>query len=636
MRYKQIFTVLLFFAMASSFSQETQKYLEKAVSSKASSIFYFKVAKKAIKSQNDLAFYNSAKSLYFTNLNELDSAIVYGTSAIKMLKKSTAANELFDLYLDVSDGYRKQGEYDKAIDLVLEGLKLAELKKNYFLMAKFNMRLSLNYHDFESYKKGVFYGKKAFSYIQISKQKDVMVLARIINSIAINYDDWNKPDSALYYHYKVFDYVKGNDTLLISRTYNNIGNTLLKQKKYLEARKWVKIGVSITDKNFKNLKNESELDTYYYEQATHYNNLATIAYQLSEFSEAEKLFDKSFYFATKSKNAEKMRDYYQHRYLFNRKRNNLKETAKYQEKYITLRDSVFDIERAANFAELETKYQTEKKEKELLKSKNTNIQNQLLIKEKTNQFIIASLVAFGFLIISFLIYRQQKLKSAQQEKEFELKSAIATIENQNKLQEQRLSISRDLHDNIGSQLTFIISSVDNIKYAFDITNEKLDNKLSNISSFAKDTIIELRDTIWAMNSTEITFEDLENRINNYIEKAKEAAGQISFIVGIDDALKTQKLTSVQGMNVYRTIQEAVNNSIKYANPSVITINARQIENQLKITIQDNGIGFDKKTVAKGNGLKNMQKRIEEIGGEYHLSSSEEGTRIEILLKNNEI
>ena len=90
------------------------------------------------------------------------------------------------------------------------------------------------------------------------------------------------------------------------------------------------------------------------------------------------------------------------------------------------------------------------------------------------------------------------------------------------MQEQRLNISRDLHDNIGAQLTFIISSVDNIKYAFDITNEKLDSKLNNISSFAKDTIVELRDTIWAMNSNEISFEDLEIRINNYIEKAKEA------------------------------------------------------------------------------------------------------------------
>jgi signal transduction histidine kinase len=85
------------------------------------------------------------------------------------------------------------------------------------------------------------------------------------------------------------------------------------------------------------------------------------------------------------------------------------------------------------------------------------------------------------------------------------------------------------------------------------------------------------------------------------------------------------------MNIYRTVQEAVNNSIKYANASVISINAKRTENKIKIAIQDNGIGFDEATIEKGNGLQNMQKRIEEIGGEFDLSSSNEGTRIEILL-----
>ncbi|WP_310380129.1 ATP-binding protein, partial [Flavobacterium sp.] len=147
----------------------------------------------------------------------------------------------------------------------------------------------------------------------------------------------------------------------------------------------------------------------------------------------------------------------------------------------------------------------------------------------------------------------------------------------------------------------------------------------------RETIVELRDTIWAMNSTEITYEDLETRINNYIEKAREARDEISFSFAIDDVLKSQKLTSVQGMNIYRTIQEAVNNAIKYANATIITINAKQEGNQTKITIQDNGIGFDLATIEKGNGLLNMQKRIDVIGGEFNLVSTSEGTKIVILL-----
>lgn len=296
----------------------------------------------------------------------------------------------------------------------------------------------------------------------------------------------------------------------------------------------------------------------------------------------------------------------------------------YTNKSSNLQVEILETKVIKQTAELETKYQTAKKEK-LLQQKEAEA------KQKNMMLVGISFLAFFIALIGFLIYRQQKLKTAQQEKEFELKSAISKIENQNKLQEQRLSISRDLHDNIGAQLTFIISSVDNIKYAFEITNEKLDHKLSNISSFAKDTIIELRDTIWAMNSNEISFDDLEIRINNYIEKAKEAKDQISFSFAIDPVLKTQKLSSVQGMNIYRTIQEAVNNAIKYANASIISINAKKSNDLTKITIQDNGLGFDQATIQKGNGLQNMQKRIEEIGGKFSIESSNEVTKIEILL-----
>jgi signal transduction histidine kinase len=293
-------------------------------------------------------------------------------------------------------------------------------------------------------------------------------------------------------------------------------------------------------------------------------------------------------------------------------------------KLIRLNKELLETSVLKQTAELETKYQTVKKEKLLL-------EKEVETKHKNNLLLGISSLAFLIALIGFMIYRQQKLKNKQQEQEFELKSAISQIETQNKLQEQRLNISRDLHDNIGSQLTFIISSVDNVKYAFDFDNPKLDDKLSNISSFAKETIVELRDTIWAMNSNEITFEDLEIRIHNFIEKAKEAKDEIQFSFQTDIDLKDIKLTSVEGMNLYRTIQEAVNNAIKYANASTILILVKREKNQIQISIQDNGIGFDEATIQKGNGLQNMQKRIEDIGGVFNLISSNKGTEIKIFI-----
>jgi len=176
-----------------------------------------------------------------------------------------------------------------------------------------------------------------------------------------------------------------------------------------------------------------------------------------------------------------------------------------------------------------------------------------------------------------LIYRQQRLKNQQQEQEFELKSAISKIETQNKLHEQRLSISRDLHDNIGAQLTFVISSIDNLKYGNKITDSKINNQLTKISDFTKSTIIELRDTIWAMNNSEFKVEDLYARILNFIEKAKSAKDDIHFKFVIDDQLKSLTFSSVIGINLYRTIQEAVNNAIKYSEAKDIEVKVKKIK-----------------------------------------------------------
>ena len=301
-------------------------------------------------------------------------------------------------------------------------------------------------------------------------------------------------------------------------------------------------------------------------------------------------------------------------------------------KYMQYKDSLLNKDKNLKIAELEVKFETNQKEKLLIQNKNQLLQKDIEVK-KANYFIIGiAFLALFIAFIGYLIFRQQQLKNRQQQQEFQLKSAIAQIETQNQLQEQRLTISRDLHDNIGAQLTFIISSVDNIKYAFDIQNPKLDGKLHNISSFTKSTIVELRDTIWAMNSNEITFEDLRARIFNFIENAKTAKEGIDFEFVIDEDLSELELTSVFGMNIYRTLQEAVNNALKYANPTKILITVKKIENSLSLEIHDDGVGFDIETVRKGNGLLNMQNRIESIGGIFTLhSESGKGTSVSILL-----
>src|SRR5690606_20282594 len=226
-------------------------------------------------------------------------------------------------------------------------------------------------------------------------------------------------------------------------------------------------------------------------------------------------------------------------------------------------------------------------------------EHKLTIQKQSYKLYAALAFALILGLIGYLFYNQQKLKNKQLLKENELKDALLKIETQSRLQEQRLNISRDLHDTIGAQLTFIISSIDNLKYGFDIKDKKLTDKLDSISNFTSSTIYELRDTIWAMNKNEVTFDDLQSRISNFIDKAHviDDGTTFSFDVSKDISI-TKTFSSVEGMNIHRVIQEAIHNSLKHANPTEIKVQVNRNFNILQFEVSDNGNGFDVNSIKK--------------------------------------
>ena len=625
---KKIFFFLIFISFSAiCFSQNNAKLLGKAFSSKDSSDYYFKKAKAAILNDEDDAEYYFAKNAYTNDHNKLDSSIYYGEIALKKLRKINKTNSIFYVNNNLAKTYSKLGKYDLEKKYLHSNLSLAEKNKNIYWELYSYEALSNLHHDFEDFKNGVLYGKRGLKKAFFHKEKGQANIKNLLNVIAINYDDWGKSDSALYYHKKVFSYAKGKDTLLIASTYNNIGNTLLKQKKYKEAKSWLNRALKVV----KTIEKDQTDDYNNYNYATIYSNLATIASEENDFENAEKLFKLGKQYAIKSNDAEKLRDFYYQSAKFNKKRKNVELAIADQDQYLQLRDSIYQKDRSKQVVEMETKYEVEKKEKELLQSKMNIAEKDLEIKNRNIQFLVLSLIALALLFIIYLTYKQQKLKIKQHAQEFQLKSAIDKVESQNVLHEQRLSISRDLHDNIGAQLTFIISSVDNLKYAGKIADEKVNTQLDKINNFTKETILELRDTIWAMNTDEISLEDLQLRMQKFIEKVKESTENLKINFEIEPKLKLEKFSSLAGINIYRTMQEAINNALKHANATEIQILAKKEPQKIILCIKDNGKGFDVLNTEAGNGLYNMRKRIEEIGGEFQIQSSASGTEIFINL-----
>ena len=615
---KKLFLFLIFSVNYTVEAQNNKELLVKAFTSKDSSDYYFKKAKNAIKNDADEAEYYFCKNAFHTDFGSSDSAIYYGETALKKFKDSKNYNSIITLYNNLSRAYNDKGQYENAIRNRITGLKLAENQKFENWIGTFYIGLSYDYHDFEDYPKGIYYGKKAIHFFLNKKGAEAKDIRSSFNATAINYDDWNKPEQALFYHKQNLKYIKGKDTLLLHSTFNNIGNTLLKQKKFKEAQKWILRSVKIIDFRVKN--NDSLYTDYSY--ATSYTNLATIATELNQYEEAKKYFDLAFKYSKKSETAEKLRDYYQQKIIFNKKYNKLSEAIEEQENYIKLRDSIYTAEKNKTIAELETKYQTEKKEKQIL-------QHQAEVKQKNTWLLLIS----SFVIIGLILFRNFRAKAKLQKEQLELENKLLEEQSNYKIQEQRLEISRELHDNVGSQLTFIISILDNLKNSSVQFDDAIDKKINTLTNFANKSISELRDTIWVLNSKQLRLSELKSRMLNFIKDAGESVDTIRFQFGFDIHNDVQ-LSSKQAINLYRILQEIVNNAIKHANAKDISVSISQIENELQIKISDNGIGFDYESKKKISfGLTNIQNRVQEVNGRLQVESNQtKGTNYSITVK----
>lgn len=591
---------------------------------------------------------------YYSNIS-IDSALVYGDKAIKTALTLGDSVVIAQAYGDVSTVYLKKGDFKESLKYLNKVLEIRKARKDILGLAKVYSGIGLLYYNQNKYDLSMKNYLLALDHVNKTDDEKVKInIKNAMSALLLDLKDYKK--ALLYSNQAIAYYEKNNATSALCPMYINNGNILIGLKDTLNALKMFEKGrklcaeientlfeskaltnigiIKVAQKKYKEssvfLKESKKKNTQLNSEAANFKmklNDVDVLNREKKFKESKRILLELKNYFNKSEDLENLLTTYKELVPVCAYLSESDSVAYYQIQFLELNKKVNDSEVFKKSIELETKYQTAEKEKQLL-------QKEAEAKKKTTTIIILSLLAFFIAIVGFLIYRQQRLKNVQQKQEFELQSAIAHIEYQNKLHEQRLAISRDLHDNIGAQLTFIISSVENLKFGFPTMETSIKNHLTKISDFTKTTIVELRDTIWAMNANEFTFDDLSSRIYNFIEKAQSAKENIAFKFLVDDSLKDSKFSSLEGVNLYRTIQEAVNNAIKYADASEILVQVKPNENGIIIEILDNGKGFDLDTIDLGNGVVNMQKRIEEIGGVFKIQSEiAKGTQITISLNN---
>jgi signal transduction histidine kinase/ligand-binding sensor domain-containing protein len=225
-------------------------------------------------------------------------------------------------------------------------------------------------------------------------------------------------------------------------------------------------------------------------------------------------------------------------------------------------------------------------------------------------------------MIIFLITRQQKNRLMRE------------LEVQDKLESERARISRDLHDHVGAQLSYLITNIDwMLEHPHKVNGMDEQERLKSLSDTGRQAILTLRQTIWALNNKALDVEDFADRYKQFALKMMEFNDKVRLHFN-ETIVENKMLSPGVALNLFRVCQEAFNNCLRHAACTTIDVKFSSDESHVfGFELADNGIGFNvEEASANGHyGLQNMKHRAAESGAVLTIESSEgKGTTVKLV------
>ncbi|WP_425389910.1 tetratricopeptide repeat-containing sensor histidine kinase [Ekhidna sp.] len=482
-----------------------------------------------------------------------------------------------------------------------------------------------------------------------SKSKPSEIL-NLIGTLQKKQGDFNL---AKQYFDEGLDYaISKNDSLGIGNSLNNIGVLLFQQEKFEESLSYylrsTQVKSSIGDTiglsyNYDNLgMNYSKLKKYdsaqfYFDLASKYklligdrvgygivkNNTGEMLLELGKLDEAENYFTEALLIAREVSFADFEKHVLSMISLVNEKRGDFQEALSYYKDHIQVKDSLFNERKSQQVAELETQYQTEKKEAEIQVQKAEIQQKNILLYSSS-----------GIILLLIFLFVQNRKKSKlkaeklleehkRKEREAEIKAAIASQEK------ERSRYARDLHDGFGQMISILNMNLKNLKegakpnvrqQVFEESSKVIDEMYDEL----KNICFDLMPQTLIKNGLESALKEFADRVNH----TRKISVELN-VFGLN-----QRLTDLQEISLYRITQEWINNIMKYSDAKKVTIQITKDENEITLLIEDDGAGFDQSLLVSGtgNGWKNLNSRTNLIKGTMELETHK-GVRGNTLILN---
>jgi signal transduction histidine kinase len=511
------------------------------------------------------------------------------------------------------------GDLDAAADHYLKSLELS-VALNDKELERINLNnLSALFLEIKDYEKSVKYAQQGYT-LALDIKDTLSIMGSLFN-LGIG-ETYTK-------HYKVATQHLNeclrlseaiNNPTYVADTYVGLAEIALQQQNYQEALQLLQQGL---EQLHIYATSDCEMKIYW--------GLSISYYHLKSYNQSRHFYFKALALAQQFAAKELSKLYLLGSEIHEKVNDPLKALA-YRKQYEALNDSLLSLETQQNIQRLEVEFQTSRKEKEIAQQ-NLIIANNSLEIQKKNNVIYLSLAAlvtlFSALLIIYMLFRNRQKANAEKlaalKQESELKVLMALMEGEEK---ERSRLARELHDGVGGILSATKMHLSILKNEEAVPERS--NKFDHTVSMLDNASQEIRTIAHNLSPDILMRYELDAALENFCQKVSNEKLQVDFYF-LGEPLR---LKNNFKLIIYRIVQELVNNIIKHAEASHALVQLSLHEQVLSITVEDNGRGFNL-TENKGLGLHNLKSRVQDIGGQLNIESSEgNGTTVYLEFDTN--
>ena len=514
-----------------------------------------------------------------------------------------------DVFVSMSNAFTRYSQFDSSLFYLLKSRKFRYQLRDTLGLGQISLNLSNVYikmGEYELAKKEV--NKSILINKRYHQQNYLGLLYNRMGMLMLIEEQY---DEALIYFDSSMTIIK--ELKMYSEEanlYTNIGVALIKQEKYDEAlevyKQLHKINTSI---NFVN----GELNRLI--------NIGIIYEGKEQFGMAQLYNDSALDLSRSLGNTNAIKQIYFNKFKDYELSKDFEKAFEYQTLYYEVKDSLFNLEKTKFIKDLEYKYDREKKDADILKLKHQALKKDARLKTYQYQLTVGIILAGAIVLFLILLayYQKQKAKKNRIIHDQEVKTLVAKeetaaaralLEGQ---EEERKRVALELHDGLGVMLSSVKMQFTN----FIARHSQHDEVLNQAAMVLDKAAVDVRRISHNMMPGVLTKFGLNISLEELMDHLNENEGvEASVNIKGDD----KKLTDNIQIMVYRIIQELVNNTIKHARASQVSLILDYGTEELSIIYSDNGVGFTIGVVAHSLGLRSIESRVRFLGGDLSIES----------------